>query len=625
MERSGGLYSGPGRRIRLKKGNLNGLLLSDNKTQWQQSISKETGKGKKNQTHSVAGQPQPKNIRVSAPPSQMPISAKTTPKSLKKPSKWANLWLFKDKKDLKHVVFKMQLDSKTLTADRLEQQEGDLNHRHRPSLGPTGIPSVDPTALLSDSLLLQILFLLPISQHKSASIVCKRWLSLTGRLRTSLTLLDFPFLLSGRLFARFPNLAHVDLVPASIQIPHNSSIILSSSLLSVRLDSDFSSGSFVCDELLLPADFIDNGLRILARGCPNLRKLVLVAATEEGLSSVAAHCPTLQELELHRCTDLSLRAIAACENLQILRLIGSVDGFYEAVVSDIGLTILAHGCRRLVKLELNGCEGSYDGISAIGQCCPMLEELTLCDHRMDGGWIAALSFCGNLKTLRLQRCKRIDSNPGPVEHLGLCETLERLQLQQCQVGDKQSMVALFAVCAAVKEIEFQDCWRLDNQWNAAWKLSYLIDEAYTVIVGHGIWAVLICKSEALLSVLVVVSAGVENSSSDPQWNRPVFDGFLFLHRGVRLLSLEGCSLLTTEGLASVLLSWKELQRLRVVSCNNIKDTEVSPALASLFSALKELRWRPDSRSFLTMNLAGTGMGSKGGRFFKKAIRERLIA
>lgn len=85
---------------------------------------------------------------------------------------------------------------------------------------------------------------------------------------------------------------------------------------------------------------------------------------------------------------------------------------------------------------------------------------------------------------------------------------------------------------------------------------------------------------------------------------------------MRLLSLDGCSLLTTGGLESVIFNWKELQRLRVISSNNIKDSEISPNLASLFSVLKELKWRPDSRSLLASGLAGTGVGNKGCRFFK---------
>lgn len=92
--------------------------------------------------------------------------------------------------------------------------------------------------------------------------------------------------------------------------------------------------------------------------------------------------------------------------------------------------------------------------------------------------------------------------------------------------------------------------------------------------------------------------------------------FDFICRRVKFLSLEGCSLLTTEGFESVALSWVDLQRLAVVSCNNIKDDEVSPSLSSLFSVLKEFKWRPDTKSVLAMSLVGTGMG-RGGRFFKR--------
>ncbi|GFY84283.1 RNI-like superfamily protein [Actinidia rufa] len=221
-----------------------------------------------------------------------------------------------------------------------------------------------------------------------------------------------------------------------------------------------------------------------------------LCASELGLLSVAEECPTLQELELHRCSD--------------------------------------QGCSRLVKLELSGCEGSYDGIKAIGQCCQMLEELTLTNHRMEGGWLSALSYCENLKTLKFQSCKRIDSDPGLDEHLGSCPALER-------------------------RLFFKNCWGLDNDLSS--------------IAGT-------C-------------------------------------RRVKFLSLEGCSLLTTQGLESMLLSWKELQRLQVVACNNIKNGEVTPTLSLLFSSLKELMWRPDTKSQLLSNLAGTGMGKKGGRFFKK--------
>lgn len=89
-----------------------------------------------------------------------------------------------------------------------------------------------------------------------------------------------------------------------------------------------------------------------------------------------------------------------------------------------------------------------------------------------------------------------------------------------------------------------------------------------------------------------------------------------IFRSIRSFSLEGCSLLTTEGLESVVLSWTELDRLKVISCNNVSDSEITPELATLFSDLKELKWRPDSRSLLSASLTGTGIGEKGGRSFR---------
>ncbi|XXG53234.1 hypothetical protein AAC387_Pa03g1359 [Persea americana] len=107
---------------------------------------------------------------------------------------------------------------------------------------------------------------------------------------------------------------------------------------------------------------------------------------------VVAEGPTLLELELHRCTDNVFFRIASFENLQILWAIGFVEELYnDLAISDVGLTILMHRCW-WVKLELRGYEGSFDDISTIGACCPMGEELTFCNHRMDGGWPTTLSL-----------------------------------------------------------------------------------------------------------------------------------------------------------------------------------------------------------------------------------------
>ncbi|XP_022756984.1 F-box protein At5g51370-like [Durio zibethinus] len=480
------------------------------------------------------------------------------PQSPKRAQSLPDIW-FKEQA-LKHVFYKMQQQFHrplSSTPSTSPPSEPDLTSFQSISLDPTG---PDYGALLSDELLLKIFSKLPISQHVPNSLVCKRWLCLNGRLVQSLKVTDWSFVTSGRVFIRFPNLTDLDLVRSCIRMPRNSEILVTHKTVSVHVDTNFNPNGFLGVTALLPSNAVDQGLIMVAEKYPNLRRLVVIGASEEGLLRIAEECSTLQELELHCCGDLALKGISGIKNLQVVKLIGFIDGFYNSIISDIGLTLLAQGCRRLVKLELCGCEGSYDGIKAIGQCCQMLEELTFSDHQMDGGWLAGLSFCGNLKTLRLRSCKSIDKSPGADEHLGSCSTLEELHLQRCQIRDKQSVKALLLVCGNVRDIVLQNCWGLDDD---------------------------------------------------------VF-GLASICRRVKLLSLEGCSLLTIKGLESVVLSLKELQQLRVMSCTNIKDTEVTPELATLFSVLKELKWRPDSRSLLSSTLAGTGMGMKGGRFFKRS-------
>ncbi|KAL2527037.1 F-box protein [Abeliophyllum distichum] len=473
-----------------------------------------------------------------------------------------SIWL-KNKKALNHVLFTMRLRSLT---PKNQTQNGPLTINPQPTCKIQDFTLInlvsDKTSLLSDEILLNIISRLPKSQRNSNFLVSKRWLNLQGRLMRSIKLLDWDFLISGRLLFRFPNLIHVDLVNGCLISPQNSGIVCTHKIVSFNVGSDIGGKDWFLDErFVLNADEIDEGLRVLANGCPNLRKLAVVNTSEMGLLSLAEECPTLQELELHMCDDQVLRGIAACHNLQILRLIGIVEGFYSysSFVSDVGLTILAQGCKRLVKLELSGCKGSYEGIKAIGQCCQMLEELTLCDHRMEDGWLPALSYCENLKTLRFLSCKRIDCNPGFDEHLGCCPTLDSVHLEKCQLRDKKNLRALFIVCRDVREIVLKNCWGLDDD---------------------------------LFSTASIC-------------------------RRLKFLSLEGCSLLTTVGLESAIISWKELQSLKLISCKNVKDSEASPPLSSLFSVLKDLKWKPDTKSLLSSNLTGTGMASRGGKFFKK--------
>ncbi|CAN6860961.1 unnamed protein product [Brassica oleracea] len=375
---------------------------------------------------------------------------------------------------------------------------------------------------LDDSSLLRVFSKLPISHRLSTSLVCKRWLFLHGRLVPSLKLLDWHFLESGRLFARFPALTQIDTVPSScLRLAPNSGVLLSfkpSSFFSLPISSS------THDDDDLSSDRIHQGLHLIAQKYPNLRRIAVFGANEYGLATLSDTCTEADSKDGW----------------------GVFHHFRGGVRHRVN-----HSCSKLQEAR------SYDGIKAIGECCQMLEDLTFHDHRMDAGWLAALSFCANLKTFKLRSCRSIDSNPGLDEHLGVCPMLQELHLERCHLRDMKSTKSLFLVCGNVRDIVLRNCWGFQDDLFALASLC----------------------------------------------------------RRVKLLYLEHCSLLTTGGLESVLLSWKGLQRLMVVSCSKIKDSEVTPELASLFSVLKELKWRPDTRSLLSADLEGIGMWRKGGKFF----------
>ena len=146
-----------------------------------------------------------------------------------------------------------------------------------------------------------------------------------------------------------------------------------------------------------------------------------------------------------------------------MRIIGFVSSCSYSTITDIGLTILARNCNRLVKLELNGCEGSYDGIAAIGQRCVMLEELTISNHRFYEGWSAGLVLCSCLKTLRLENCKHIDHDPRPSENLGYCMALDNLQLVSCNLRDEGGFHGLMMLSMKIRQLVIEDCWGLNDE------------------------------------------------------------------------------------------------------------------------------------------------------------------
>ena len=152
----------------------------------------------------------------------------------------------------------------------------------------------------------------------------------------------------------------------------------------------------------------------------------------QGLAIVASNCEMLQELEVRQCTDDTLKALEACSNLQVVKLVGAIPGFYFATFTDRGLRSLAHKCPRIVELSLAGCSVGRDGLQAVAMGCPMLLELTLCGRSFRPDWLSALSACLSLQTLKLENFQQ----QSPEEAAAALQDMGRIEEEREEDGER---------------------------------------------------------------------------------------------------------------------------------------------------------------------------------------------
>ncbi|EFH60038.1 hypothetical protein ARALYDRAFT_899534 [Arabidopsis lyrata subsp. lyrata] len=128
-----------------------------------------------------------------------------------------------------------------------------------------------------------------------------------------------------------------------------------------------------------------------------------------------------------------------------------------------------------------------------------VEDLTIYDHRMDDGWIAALSYIESLKILKISSRRRIDASPGPEKLLRSCPAMESLQLKRCCLNDKEGM---------------RDCWGLNGDSfslaKAFRRVRFLSLKGCSVLTSGGLESVILHWGE-LESMRVVSCKSIKDS------------------------------------------------------------------------------------------------------------------
>lgn len=104
----------------------------------------------------------------------------------------------------------------------------------------------------------------------------------------------------------------------------------------------------------------DEGLIEIGRLCPHLQELDLyrsIGITDKGVSEVACGCSNLETINMSYCTgisDESLKCLSKCARLNTLEIRGC------PLVSSVGISAIASGCRQLSKLDIKKCHEIND-------------------------------------------------------------------------------------------------------------------------------------------------------------------------------------------------------------------------------------------------------------------------
>ncbi|XP_073055348.1 EIN3-binding F-box protein 1-like [Primulina eburnea] len=310
----------------------------------------------------------------------------------------------------------------------------------------------DRTEKLGDDVLALILGKINDPSHrKSFSLVCKQWLRVEGVQRS--TILVFEPELLPNFLPRFPNLLQLQ---ASSIISNSSIQFLGATCPRIRVlnlnfkekkDSSYQSVYFqdFGDEVYFQ-DFGDEGLCDLAKGCSDLRTVLLrkrKGVGDLGVASLVESSKSLRNLDLGWCREVSDKALESFRGLNSLESL-NLQGCW--LITDEGLAFLAEGslCRTLKILNLAECDRITDfGLIHLKKMC-CLEELNLaeCGPKVtDNGGKFTVAAIFSLRILNLSWLVNV-SDATLFALSEKCKNLEVLNLTGCELVSGAGIRAL---------------------------------------------------------------------------------------------------------------------------------------------------------------------------------------
>ncbi|OMO84945.1 Leucine-rich repeat, cysteine-containing subtype [Corchorus capsularis] len=205
------------------------------------------------------------------------------------------------------------------------------------------------------------------------------------------------------------------------------------SLTSLRMESCLKSISR-CSKLAslklgICLNITDEGLIHIGKGCSKLLELDLYRCaeiTDLGISAIAQGCPGLEMINIAYCkdiTDRSLLAASKCSRLKTFESRGC------SLITSLGLTAIAVGCKELTKLDIKKCHNIDDaGMLPLAHFSQNLRQINLSHSSVTDVGLLSLASISCLQNITILHLEGL-SPSGVAAALLACGGLTKVKLQ----------------------------------------------------------------------------------------------------------------------------------------------------------------------------------------------------
>ncbi|XP_024960599.1 EIN3-binding F-box protein 2-like [Cynara cardunculus var. scolymus] len=264
------------------------------------------------------------------------------------------------------------------------------------------------------------------------------------------------------------------------------------------------------------------GLSAIARGCPNLRVLLLwnvPLVGDEALIAISKECRSLENLDLCHCSS----------------------------ISDTGLASIAENCPNLCSLTIESCKKiGNESLRAVARSCPNLQSITIKDCPLVGDQGVATLF--SLGSSVLSKVK--------------LQSLHITDLSLAVIGRYGMSITNLAL-TSLRNVSPKGFWAMGNA-NELRSLIYLtISACYGITdlsleaIGNGCGSL---KHMALKKCCFVSDNGLVSFAESARF--------------LEVLHLEECNRISQHGILGTLSNQNsKLKSFSIVKCMGIKDQE----------------------------------------------------